>query len=99
MLIKQWFNKLINDTIERLPMNKIKDDMNYFSRENDSAIPTRKTKIIERAKYENGRIPVILIEYLYCKGFNNADIGDINSLPPEEELMAYMCEKVAKENK
>ena len=46
--LSSGFNELTNNAIEQLLMNEIKDVMHYFSREDDSAIPARKTEIIER---------------------------------------------------
>ena len=80
-------------------MNEIKDLVHYFSREDHTAIPSHKTEINKRLKYASGRISIILMGYLYCKGFEDANINNIDSFLSKEELIANTDEKVAEENK
>ena len=63
------------------------------------AIPTYKSKIIERAKFENDRILHTIEKYLLSKSVDENDIADIGSFPSTNELIIELWNKIAKETK
>ena len=63
------------------------------------AIPAYESEIIERAKFENGKIPHTIEKYLLPKGINENDIADIGSFPFTDKLIIELQNRIAKETK
>ena len=94
LLIREKHRRLTDNIINKLPTNNLKDIIQNFSREDDSGLPTKKTDIIERAKFVIGRISYSIEKYLKAKGINKEEIANTNSYLTATKLTSEYHNKV-----
>ena len=95
-LLKETHPILTNELTEKLSIDDSKTLVNYYARDDDAPMPSRKGDIINRAKLIFEWIPYDRNRFLQSKGIEKDDIEVLsNNIPTYNEFIDELHQKIA----
>ena len=84
----------MDDILKKINTSDLKIIINYYSRNNDSLILTRKVDVQVRVKLIYHHLLHVLQHYLQSKNINENDVSDMSINPSKDELLYNLRQKI-----